>query len=69
MNKRGVIAETDLEQSYEGLVDWLHERALEPWKSEALQRELLNHLHQYRFNIYRMHIGMPMLHPLYFIGT
>ncbi len=61
--------ETPLEQDYGRLIDWLHERAMQPWKIEELQQELLLRLRQYGFNIFRMHIGLPMLHPLYTIGT
>ncbi|MFT6917080.1 MAG: adenylate cyclase [Motiliproteus sp.] len=64
-----MVADAQLDQAYGPLIDWLHERALVPWKIDALQQELLGRLHQYGFDIYRMHIGLPMLHPLYSIGT
>ncbi|MEH6648657.1 MAG: adenylate/guanylate cyclase domain-containing protein [Motiliproteus sp.] len=64
-----MASEAQLEQQIGQLSDWLHERVLTPWKIEELQRELLLHLRQYELNVYRMQIGMPMLHPLYSIGT
>ncbi|MCW9052433.1 MAG: adenylate/guanylate cyclase domain-containing protein [Motiliproteus sp.] len=58
-----------LADDYEQLINWLHERALSPWKIDQLQLELLQRLNKLGFQIYRMHIGMPMLHPLYSIGA
>ncbi|RDE24847.1 adenylate/guanylate cyclase domain-containing protein [Motiliproteus coralliicola] len=58
-----------LEQQYEQLVDWLHERSLDPWKIEQMQLALMERMESIGFDIYRMHIGLPMLHPLYSVGT
>ncbi|MBG06554.1 MAG: hypothetical protein CMM59_21040 [Rhodospirillaceae bacterium] len=54
---------------YQHLLDWLSRSAFSDMDVPQLQNELIGHLENLGMRFYRMHIGLPMLHPLYSIGT
>lgn len=54
---------------FEHVLNWLNQRALDDWDIPALQTELLEHLSAFGMKFHRMHIGVPMLHPLYTVGA
>ncbi len=56
-------------EDHEQLLDWLLERALEPWSIPELQRELVERLGAIGIPLLRMSIGIPILHPLYAVGA
>jgi len=58
-----------LDDHFDALLTWMHTRALGDWDVQSLQSELIAHLTSYGMDFYRMHIGLPMLHPLYTVGA
>ena len=69
MRERFLATTPSLDSELDQLVAWLHERSMAPWTIGALQSALIERLDAIGFAIDRMHIGLPMLHPLYTIGT
>ena len=64
-----LVADFDSSDPYGGLLDWLNRRALDSWDIPTLQSELVENLVQLGFSLQRMHVGVPMLHPLYVVGA
>lgn len=64
-----VTSEAQLQRHYQTLSGWLHASALEDWDVPTLQAILVQRLESFGIPLFRMHIGLPMLHPLYSVGT
>ena len=56
-------------QAYEHLLEWMHGRALDAWDIPSLQKDLVGKLATLGISLLRMHIGIPVLHPLYAAGA
>lgn len=54
---------------YDDLTEWLHRRSIQGWDAETLLNELVVKLNEAGLNLIRVHIGMPMLHPLFVAGS
>lgn len=54
---------------YDQLLEWLYRGAIGDWDVPTLQAELIDHLSSFGIKLHRMHIGLPMLHPLYCVGA
>lgn len=59
----------DTDQAYVTLLDLLHTRSLEGWDIPTLMREVAGNLAALGLQICRLHIGRPILHPLYVAGA
>ncbi|MDA7949664.1 MAG: hypothetical protein MPJ78_19585, partial [Hyphomicrobiaceae bacterium] len=51
------------------LTDWLHRRSMKPWRVRELAPDLAEQLDRIGIPLMRMHIGIPMLHPLFRVGA
>jgi len=58
-----------LDSHFDALLTWLNNRAFDDWDVPSLQSELIDHLTSFGMAFHRMHIGLPMLHPLYCVGA
>ncbi|MBN8196326.1 adenylate/guanylate cyclase domain-containing protein [Thalassospira povalilytica] len=54
---------------YDELSNWLHRRSIQGWDVETLLTELVEKLNEAGLDLIRVHIGMPMLHPLFVAGS
>lgn len=59
----------NLQERYDVLLDWLNKGAMSDWDVPTLQAELIETLAAFGIKLHRMHIGLPMLHPLYCVGA
>jgi adenylate cyclase len=59
----------DADLVYETVLDLLHTRSLEGWDIPALMREVAGCLGGFGMQLCRLHIGRPILHPLYVAGA
>jgi adenylate cyclase len=60
---------TDRNASYASTIEWLHGRAIEGWTIPVLIDELAEKLREMGMPLFRLHCGMPVLHPLYSVGA
>ena len=59
----------DAERAYVEVLEMLHRRSLEDWEIPGLMREVAECLGTLGMQLCRIHIGRPILHPLYVIGA
>ena len=59
----------DADQAYVDVLELLHTRSLEGWDIPALISEVVECLGSLGMQLYRVHIGRPILHPLYAVGA
>jgi len=59
----------DVDAAYAELLDLLLSRSLEGWHIPDLITEMVGRLQALGIPLYRVHIGIPMLHPLYSVGA
>ncbi len=59
----------DADQAYADVLELLHTRSLEGWDIPALISEIAECLGSLGMQLYRVHIGRPILHPLYAVGA
>lgn len=59
----------DADQTYAEVLELLHTRSLEGWDIPALISEVVECLASLGMQLYRVHIGRPILHPLYAVGA
>lgn len=57
-------ADRNTDAALADLLDWLHTRSLEGWDMPALLSEVVEKLDAHRVPLSRVHMGMPILHPL-----
>ena len=60
---------SDADQAYADVLELLHTRSLEGWDTSALINEVVDCLSSLGMQLYRVHIGHPILHPLYAVGA
>jgi len=60
---------SDPDQAYLSVLDLLHTRSLEGWDIPTLMREVAACLGGLGMQLCRMHIGRPILHPLFVVGA
>ena len=60
---------SDTDQAYADVLELIHTRSLEGWDITALISELVECLQNDGMQLYRVHIGSPILHPLYAVGA
>ena len=60
---------TDPDQAYLSVLDMLHTRSLEGWDIPALMREVAECLGGLGMQLCRIHIGRPILHPLFVVSA
>ena len=63
------MAVIDADRAYETVLNLLHTRSLQGWDASALLSELVECLGSVGLKLYRVHIGHPILHPLYSVGA
>ena len=56
---------SDTDQAYTDIMELLHTRSLEGWDIPVLISEIVECLGSLGMQLYRVHIGRPILHPLY----
>jgi len=57
------------DQTYADVLDLLHTRSLEGWDIPALISEVAERLGSLGMQLNRVHVGRPILHPLYAVGA
>ena len=60
---------SDPDQAYLSVLDLLHTRSLEGWDIPTLMREIAACLGDLGMQLCRIHIGRPILHPLFAVGA
>ena len=60
---------TDTAETYERVLGLLHRRSLEGWETFDLLREIAECLEESGMELCRIHIGRPILHPLFVVGA
>ena len=58
-----------VDKAFTSLSDWLHRRAMKPWRVRELAVDLPAQLDEIGIPLMRMHIGIPILHPLFMVGA
>ena len=64
-----MVASTLSSPAYDALHDWLYERAFTDCDIPTFQLELIERLAKAGVELQRLHVGLPILHPLHAIGS
>lgn len=59
----------DTDKAYAKMLKLLHTRSLQDWDIPAMISEVANCLGSLGMQLYRVHVGRPILHPLYAVGA